>query len=1005
MNKYQVLGIVGEGAYGVVLRCRLKESGAMVAIKKFKDSEENDDVRRTTLRELKMLRSLKQENIVELKEAFRRRGKLYLVFEYIEKNMLEVLEEAPNGVAVDTVRSYIYQLCNAIHWCHSNEIIHRDIKPENLLISKEGVLKLCDFGFARNLTTPGSANYTDYVATRWYRAPELLLGARYGKAVDVWSIGCILGELSDGQPLFPGESEIDQLYIIQKIIGPLPSRQMELFYNNPRFSGLRFPTVSHPETLQKHYHTVLNTTFISFLRNTLHLEPCERLSIEQCLNHPLFQTPEYQQHQRKTVNEIPIKMIDSHSMPQQQHRDKKLSQINKTVKNRETVDSCRTPCPPVESDQQMNRATFDAQSDDPVIASYQSGLPSHTADNNTESTNCVNINKLAKTNTDTDSSTIIQGNITNHHLQQTSPRMSATSNKLIKGQQHYPLQKGLAASGLSSIPAINNRLTDGQQQQQQQKPISGRGAKENNTKNSHYEKFTDPSSSNYKKPAAAVGGATGETKTNAVNKKFVKTDVSYSKLQDLASMNKLLISGSERNKVVAAGAEIIHKTDSKIKKFPGIETAAKKDKDSDNNQDNKNASDGENVMNNNSKKSLMKLTSNHTDWRQKDLRSHLNKVTENPDLKVLETAANSEISASSNNKYNRFLKSHHLTPEGTDTTAPDHGSSVKNNESESKAKKKFLKSCESEDSLETKTSQTNNAVRIHENNLPANAFRTHENNLSSNNPASRLRSYTSMDHHFPVYSKKDGKKHHQGGVKYNMFKDSPIISPRVNSPDWIPADAAGKFMKKYTNNAAGKLKSVSTGRDDTESNNNGTYSISFSMKHQTDDWRTKPLPVTKKDSKILAKHNLDVGPLYNENNSARIVIGADRRRGPETGGDWMIAGKRKKKQKQKASDNGSNSSSNQLVPLRSITPAPTDLQDDNPASRAAAAAAATADTIQHDRTEPSVGALPKKQIDKGTRLHLLPKPSLLHTVHATAAPPTTADGYHSRSDKSTKTGL
>ncbi|ESO99963.1 hypothetical protein LOTGIDRAFT_213120 [Lottia gigantea] len=253
MNKYEILGVVGEGAYGVVLRCRHRESGEMCAIKKFKDSEENDDVRRTTLRELKMLRTLKQENIVDLREAFRRKGKLYLVFEYMERNMLELLEEQPHGVALEKVRSYIYQLCNAIYWCHSNGVIHRDIKPENLLIGKNDVLKLCDFGFARSISTNPNGIYTDYVATRWYRSPELLLGAPYGKAVDIWAIGCIMGELSDGQPLFPGESEIDQLYVIQKIIGPLPPEQMNMFYKNPRFSGLKVRLISMDLQTEKGY--------------------------------------------------------------------------------------------------------------------------------------------------------------------------------------------------------------------------------------------------------------------------------------------------------------------------------------------------------------------------------------------------------------------------------------------------------------------------------------------------------------------------------------------------------------------------------------------------------------------------------------------------------------------------------------------------------------------------------------------------------------------------------
>lgn len=303
MNKYEILGVVGEGAYGVVLKCRHKESGEMVAVKKFKDSEENEDVKRTTLRELKMLRTLKQENIVELREAFRRKGKLYLVFEYVERNMLELLEEMPNGVPLEKVRSYTYQLCKAIQWCHSQDIIHRDIKPENLLISKQDTLKLCDFGFARSITGGLVGVYTDYVATRWYRSPELLLGSAYGKSVDIWSIGCIMGELCDGQPLFPGESEIDQLYVIQKVMGQLPSEQMNMFFHNPRFSGLKFPSVTKPQTLQKRYQGVLSSVYQDFMENTLQLDPTDRFLIEECINHPAFQT---EQLLNRTQN-IPIK--------------------------------------------------------------------------------------------------------------------------------------------------------------------------------------------------------------------------------------------------------------------------------------------------------------------------------------------------------------------------------------------------------------------------------------------------------------------------------------------------------------------------------------------------------------------------------------------------------------------------------------------------------------------------------------------------------------------------
>ncbi|KAJ9523397.1 hypothetical protein QJQ45_005300 [Haematococcus lacustris] len=300
MNKYEVLSIVGEGAYGVVLKCRNKETGEIVAVKKFKESDEDEVVRKTTLREVKMLRALRQENIVNLKEAFRRKQKLYLVFEYVERNLLEVLEEHPGGLGLEQVRQYIHQLVKAVAWCHQHGIVHRDIKPENLLISTGassnsstssavGRLKLCDFGFARQLPSNKDADITDYVSTRWYRAPELLLGStRYGKEVDLWAIGCIMSELVDGQPLFPGESDIDQLYIIQRLLGGLTEEQHALFLRNPRFAGLKFPDMTRPETLDRKYAAKLPPDALAVIQGLLAMQPSARLTCSQCLAHPFF---------------------------------------------------------------------------------------------------------------------------------------------------------------------------------------------------------------------------------------------------------------------------------------------------------------------------------------------------------------------------------------------------------------------------------------------------------------------------------------------------------------------------------------------------------------------------------------------------------------------------------------------------------------------------------------------------------------------------------------------
>lgn len=206
----------------------------------------------------------------------------------MERNVLELLDDYPRGLKPEQVKKLIYQLLCAIDCCHKHNVIHRDIKPENLLVNNNFILKLCDFGFARQITNK-TKTLTDYVATRWYRAPELLLGStNYSFPVDMWAIGCIMGELITGEPLFPGESEIDQLYIIQKIIGRLTSQQMELFLRNPRFAGLRFPDLMKPETIEKKFIGKITRSALSFMEGVLQMNPDDRLTSSEALSHPYF---------------------------------------------------------------------------------------------------------------------------------------------------------------------------------------------------------------------------------------------------------------------------------------------------------------------------------------------------------------------------------------------------------------------------------------------------------------------------------------------------------------------------------------------------------------------------------------------------------------------------------------------------------------------------------------------------------------------------------------------
>ena len=292
MNKYEVIETIGEGAYGIVLKCRNRETNDLVAIKRFKESEDDELVKKTSLREVKVLRLLREETfVVHLIEAFKRKGKLYLVFEYVGCNLLEYLEKFPNGLDPEEVRRMVFTLLLAIRSCHHNDIIHRDIKPENLLVRPaDHTLRLCDFGFARAYAE-GANDLTDYVATRWYRSPELLLGTtNYGLPSDLWAVGCIMAELIDGQALFPGETELDQIYLIQKLLGSFTPTQIEVFRNNKRFAGHDIAeNITIETSLERKFGQRISRKGVSLLKSLLSVDPTFRPTADQALVHPYFE--------------------------------------------------------------------------------------------------------------------------------------------------------------------------------------------------------------------------------------------------------------------------------------------------------------------------------------------------------------------------------------------------------------------------------------------------------------------------------------------------------------------------------------------------------------------------------------------------------------------------------------------------------------------------------------------------------------------------------------------
>jgi serine/threonine protein kinase len=180
---------------------------------------ESEGVPSTAIREIALLKELSHPNVVSLHDVVHCDKNLYLVFEYLDQDLKKLLDSTSKGLPKALVKSYMWQLLQGISHCHSHRVLHRDLKPQNLLIDSDGNIKLGDFGLARSIGLP-IRTYTHEVVTLWYRSPEILLGSHfYGPAVDVWSIGCIFAEMVTKRALFPGDSEIDQLFRIFRTLG------------------------------------------------------------------------------------------------------------------------------------------------------------------------------------------------------------------------------------------------------------------------------------------------------------------------------------------------------------------------------------------------------------------------------------------------------------------------------------------------------------------------------------------------------------------------------------------------------------------------------------------------------------------------------------------------------------------------------------------------------------------------------------------------------------------
>ncbi|XP_062519677.1 cyclin-dependent kinase 2-like [Corticium candelabrum] len=285
-ERFQKLEKVGEGTYGVVYKAKEKKTGELVALKKIRLDTETEGVPSTAIREISLLKELKHHSIVRLKDVMHSQKKLYLIFEYLDQDLKKFMDSAYSlNITEDLVKSYMHQLLQGIAFCHGHRVLHRDLKPQNLLIDKEGRIKLADFGLARAFGVP-VRSYTHEVVTLWYRAPEILLGCRYyATSVDIWSIGCIFAEMLNRSPVFPGDSEIDQLFRVFRTLGTPDESTW------PGVSDLPDYKATFPKWRAQPFNSIvpkLGEIGIDLLMQMLTYDPSQRISARNALSHQYF---------------------------------------------------------------------------------------------------------------------------------------------------------------------------------------------------------------------------------------------------------------------------------------------------------------------------------------------------------------------------------------------------------------------------------------------------------------------------------------------------------------------------------------------------------------------------------------------------------------------------------------------------------------------------------------------------------------------------------------------
>uniref|UniRef100_A0A9J7ZLL4 cyclin-dependent kinase n=2 Tax=Cyprinus carpio TaxID=7962 RepID=A0A9J7ZLL4_CYPCA len=288
LETYIKLDKLGEGTYATVFKGRSKLTDNLVALKEIR-LEHEEGAPCTAIREVSLLKDLKHANIVTLHDIVHTDKSLTLVFEYLDKDLKQYMDDCGNIMSMHNVKIFLFQILRGLAYCHRRKVLHRDLKPQNLLINERGELKLADFGLARAKSVP-TKTYSNEVVTLWYRPPDVLLGSsEYSTQIDMWGVGCIFYEMAAGRPLFPGSTVEDELHLIFRLLGTPTEDNWPGISSIEEFKSYNFPKYK-PQPFINHAPRYLRSICVSLRLLFCCFMQCKRISADESMKHSYFKS-------------------------------------------------------------------------------------------------------------------------------------------------------------------------------------------------------------------------------------------------------------------------------------------------------------------------------------------------------------------------------------------------------------------------------------------------------------------------------------------------------------------------------------------------------------------------------------------------------------------------------------------------------------------------------------------------------------------------------------------